>query len=278
MNSQWIDTLFRLNGETSSPAGSSISANRPCGAISLPISARCASVLVVENTNAGAPRPEPLDLAGERLGMVDDVVGAELAAPGRRLGPRGCGDHRQVGELPGELGRDRADPAGAADDQDGVGDARHRLADVEPVEQRLPGGDRGERQGRGLGDARARRVCGRRSARRPDGTRRSSPAGRAPRHRTRRRPAEQASPPAPAASTVPAASQPSTFHCPASGWARIRTLVSTGLTETASTRTRMSWPVGLRPRQLDVVQGSRIADGKRGLVADGAHGRSSCCW
>ena len=45
---------------------------------------------------------------------------------------------------------------------------------------------------------------------------------------------------APTASTVPAASQPSTFSSPGGGAALRRTLVSTGLTDTACTRTSRS--------------------------------------
>ncbi len=77
--------------------------------------------------------------------MVDHVVGAEVPAPLRRLGARGRSDHDEIRELPGELDRDRADAAGAADDQDRGGGTRNGRGDVEPVEQHLPSGQRGKR-------------------------------------------------------------------------------------------------------------------------------------
>ncbi|AMM25158.1 hypothetical protein AX767_12910 [Variovorax sp. PAMC 28711] len=49
----------------------------------------------------------------------------------------------------------------------------------------------------------------------------------------------------PIASTVPTASQPSTLAWPASGAAFLRTLVSTGFTEMAFTRTSRSRAPGL---------------------------------
>ncbi|RAH96824.1 hypothetical protein DLJ53_31690 [Acuticoccus sediminis] len=48
MSSQCVDTLFCLRSVMSTVAGSSISANRPCGAMSFAMSARCWSVSVVE--------------------------------------------------------------------------------------------------------------------------------------------------------------------------------------------------------------------------------------
>ena len=91
------------------------------------------------------------DLGRQRLRMVDHVVRAHLAHPGSRLGTGGGGDDNEVGERTGDLDSDRADAAGAADDDDGVCGARHRLADVQPVEQHLPRGDRGQRDGGGGG-------------------------------------------------------------------------------------------------------------------------------
>ena len=67
MNSQCTETLLRLKATMSSVAGSSISAKRPCGAISSAISARCRSVPVVENTKAGAPSPSAATSAASGL-------------------------------------------------------------------------------------------------------------------------------------------------------------------------------------------------------------------
>ena len=51
------------------------------------------------------------DLGSDRLGVIDDVMGTELAAPGGGLGPRGGGDDGQIRELAGELRRDGSDAA-----------------------------------------------------------------------------------------------------------------------------------------------------------------------
>ena len=67
------------------------------------------------------------DLRGNRLAMVDDVMGAEILDPAHRFGARGGCHYGEIGERADELDRDRADPASAADDENRGGRARHRL-------------------------------------------------------------------------------------------------------------------------------------------------------
>ncbi len=76
-------------------------------------------------------------------------MGAEASDPGPGLGAGGSGDHRQISKLTGQLNGDRGYTAGAANDQNRRC-ARHRLAHVQPIEQRLPRRDGGQRQGGGL--------------------------------------------------------------------------------------------------------------------------------
>ena len=72
---------------------------------------------------------------------------AEIEAPFLRLRPRRGGDHGEAGEAARQLHQDRADPAGAAGDQQRARiDALARRR-AESVEQQFPGGDRGQRQG-----------------------------------------------------------------------------------------------------------------------------------
>ena len=94
-----------------------------------------------------ARHADALQLGREWLRMVDHVVGSQLAHPGLGLGARGGADHREAGQLARQLGHDRADPAGRADDQQG---ALRLVGDLQPVEQHFPGGDGRQRQRRGL--------------------------------------------------------------------------------------------------------------------------------
>jgi hypothetical protein len=67
--------------------------------------------------------------------MIDGVVRAKLLHPFARLASRGGRNDRQIGKLTGDLYSDRANAAGAANDQDG----RSRLPclplHVEPLEE-----------------------------------------------------------------------------------------------------------------------------------------------
>ncbi len=126
------------------------------------------------------------------------------------------------------------------------GGPRHRFAaHVQPIEHRFPGCDRGERQRGGFGEAQGpglladdplidemELAVGAGTVERTgieDLVSRLEERGIRPHLRDH----------------TPAASQPSTATSPAGGSARRRTFVSTGLTETAFTATRMSRPVGL---------------------------------
>ena len=100
-----------------------------------------------------------LDLLLHRLGVIDHGMRAEIEAPLLRFRPRRGGDHRQPGEPARELDQDRADAAGAADDQkrariDAL--SGHR---AEAVEQQLPRRDRGQRQGCGLRERQRLRLA-----------------------------------------------------------------------------------------------------------------------
>ena len=85
-------------------------------------------------------------LRRQRLAVVDDVVRAHLLHPFHRFRARGRGDHGQPGQRPRQLHGDRTDAAGAADHQQGIGRARHRVVHAQAVEQGFPGGQRGQRQ------------------------------------------------------------------------------------------------------------------------------------
>src|SRR4051812_5090190 len=79
--------------------------------------------------------------------MIDDIVGAELAAPGSGLGARRGRDYRQPGETSRQLDENGPAPAGAPDDQELAGVGPLPREHAQPVEEKLPGGDRGQRQG-----------------------------------------------------------------------------------------------------------------------------------
>ena len=90
-----------------------------------------------------------LQLRRQRLAMVDDVAGAEFTAPLCRLLARRGRDHGEAGQAR-QLDRDRTHAAGAADDQQDPAGAAAFEGIAHALEQQFPGGERGERQGRGL--------------------------------------------------------------------------------------------------------------------------------
>ena len=81
--------------------------------------------------------------------MIQHMVGAEIIGPFLRFRARRSGDHREIGQCAGELDGDRADAAGAANDQDRIGGTGNGIVDLQPVKQCLPGGERGQGQGGG---------------------------------------------------------------------------------------------------------------------------------
>src|SRR5260370_39925722 len=82
--------------------------------------------------------------------MIDDGVGAEIEAPLLRFrSGRRC-DDGEAGEAARKLDQDRADAAGAADDQQRAWIDAFPRRGTEPVEQQFPGGDRGKGKGGGL--------------------------------------------------------------------------------------------------------------------------------
>ncbi|KAG1253206.1 hypothetical protein G6F65_017567 [Rhizopus arrhizus] len=60
---------------------------------------------------------DALELFGQGLAVVDDMVSAQLAHPRLRFGTRGRADHRQAGQLARQLHQDRPHAAGRADDK-----------------------------------------------------------------------------------------------------------------------------------------------------------------
>jgi len=94
----------------------------------------------------------------QRLAMVDDMMGAEFAGPGLGFRARGGGDHANLGELAGQLQHDGTDAAGGTDDQQLLPGAL-AFDQLQALEQQLPGGDGGQRQRGGLGEAQAPRFA-----------------------------------------------------------------------------------------------------------------------
>ncbi len=107
---------------------------------------------------ADAGETGALQLGVQRLAMVDDMMGAVFAGPGLGFRARGGGDHADLRELTGQLQHDRTDAAGGTDDQQLLPGALafHQL---QALEQQLPGGDGGQRQCGGLGEAQSPRFA-----------------------------------------------------------------------------------------------------------------------
>ena len=214
-----------------------------------------------------------LQLAGQGLRMVDHRVRAERQAPGARLGARGGGDHAQLRELARELDQDRADAAGAADDQQrlpGAAVLRH----PQPVEQQLVGGDGGQRQRGGLRVFQALR-CERGDAF-VDHVQLAVGAGAGDRagvvHAVAGlESADRCADGLDRADRVPA-QHLGAVRRPAR--APLRTLVSTGFTEIAFTRTSRSRAPGAGSGRLEVFERGGVVDGEGLAVADGFHGGS----
>ncbi|MNJ26494.1 hypothetical protein D3C77_209780 [compost metagenome] len=93
-----------------------------------------------------------LECFGERLAMVDHLVGAQLTDPFLGLWTRGGTDHGEPGQLAGQLGQDRADATGGADDQQTLARILLPFSNLQALEQQFPGGDRRQRQGGGLSE------------------------------------------------------------------------------------------------------------------------------
>ncbi|MNJ66282.1 hypothetical protein D3C77_623470 [compost metagenome] len=81
-----------------------------------------------------------LECCGQWLAMVDDLVGAQLAHPVLRLWTRSCADHREPGQLAGQLSQNRADTTGGADDQQALTQVVLTLWHLEALEQQFPSG------------------------------------------------------------------------------------------------------------------------------------------
>ena len=241
MSSQWIDTLLRLNGETSSgrvvdqrEAALWCDQRRDLGEVPVGVGGR-----EHERRRAQAQRR---DLGRQRLAMVDDVVGTQprhqAAVSGREAVAITV---TSVSCRASWIAIEPTPPAPPTISSAWAAPGTGR-ADVEPVEQRLPGGDRGQRQGRRLGE----RQRGGLPADDPlvDQVELGVAAG--PRSRRRRRLRPPAGTPVRPRGRLhrPGGVPAQHLPLPRLGRARIRTLVSTGFTDTASTRTSRSRPAG----------------------------------
>jgi len=100
--------------------------------------------------HVAGPEAQGIKLRLEGLAVVDGVVRAHPQAPVAGFIARRGGDHGQAGQRLGDLDQNRADSAGAADDQQALAGA-FTLAQAHALEQQFPGGDRRQRQGRRLG-------------------------------------------------------------------------------------------------------------------------------
>ena len=100
------------------------------------------------------------DLCGQRLVVIDHEIGTERAHPVAAGGTRGGGDDGGIRQRFRQLDGDGADAARRADDKQRVRRAGDRAADVQPLKQRFPGGERGQRQGGGFGEIEAARFGG----------------------------------------------------------------------------------------------------------------------
>ncbi|KAG1317484.1 hypothetical protein G6F63_015646 [Rhizopus arrhizus] len=84
--------------------------------------------------------------------MVDHMLGAHLPAPVNRGFAGRCGDHLEAC-VAGQLDRHRADAACAADHQQVLAGMTAVIQlQWHALEQQLPGGERGQWQGRGFGE------------------------------------------------------------------------------------------------------------------------------
>jgi len=79
-----------------------------------------------------------LQLGVERAAMVDDIVRAHALHPGDRLGPRRGGDDSQARQTPRDLDQDRADAAGAVDDEKRAGLRLDAVGYGEAIKTRVP--------------------------------------------------------------------------------------------------------------------------------------------
>ena len=97
---------------------------------------------------SGSANAELGNLGREGSGMVDDMMCPEPLHPRLGVRPRGGGDDREVRALTGDLDGDRADAAGAANDEDRGGGTRNPFRHIQAIEHRLPCRQRRQRQRR----------------------------------------------------------------------------------------------------------------------------------
>ena len=224
ISSQCTETLLRLNGMTSSACRVVDQAEPALRRDQLDDLGEMARRCWWSRTRSPVRRSQSLRPAPPSgLPMIDDVMRAELRAPNRCVSGRDAVaiTVRSV-SCARELDRDRADAAGAADDQDGSCAAPGTgCLTSSRSNSDFPGGDRRQRQRRppaaqserlrlAADDALVDQVELGIGARPADGAGIEHLVARL----------EAVSPPGPTAATMPAASQPSTFQRPASGLAR----------------------------------------------------------
>lgn len=94
--------------------------------------------------------PQCLELGEHGPAMVDHVMGSHALDPLDGLGPRGGADHGHAGELAGQLHQDRTHPTSGTDHQQHLA-LTAAFGHAKAIEQQLPGSDRSQRQGGGVG-------------------------------------------------------------------------------------------------------------------------------
>ncbi|MNH16041.1 hypothetical protein D3C79_756680 [compost metagenome] len=94
-----------------------------------------------------------LECGGQRLAVIDHLIGTQFTYPVLGLWARGAANHREAGQLARQLSEDRADSTGRANDQQALAEVLLAFGDLQTLEQQLPGGDGGQRQCRRFGKA-----------------------------------------------------------------------------------------------------------------------------
>ena len=93
----------------------------------------------------------------QRLAVIDHMMCAQITDPGLGFRARGSADHGQAGQVARQLGENRTDATGGADDQQALALIGRALGNLQAFEQQFPGGDGGQRQGCSFGERQAAR-------------------------------------------------------------------------------------------------------------------------
>ena len=93
----------------------------------------------------------------QRLAVIDHMMCAQITDPGLGFRARGSADHGQAGQVARQLGENRTDATGGADDQQALALIGRAFGNLQTFEQQFPGGDGGQRQGCSFGERQAAR-------------------------------------------------------------------------------------------------------------------------